>query len=166
MQKEVCTSFIKRGEFTDEIRASLRMRLSVSHVKHSVIAEYLGVNVSTLHKWYSGITGECKCCHRVDILRFINGELDAELEVLAANTCGRNIGRRVRASMESVLKTMAFCYRRCVACEGKGDVYVNRIAAELDEYTAELAAKMAVKGGDYEKCKAILEISSRMRRRA
>lgn len=70
------------GTFTPEIRDALRRKRIELGLPFQNVAKYFGINWSTFRKWEQGPTLQCEISYRPMIEKFINGDLDEEINEL------------------------------------------------------------------------------------
>lgn len=70
------------GTFTPEIRDALHRKRIELGLPFQNVAKYFGINWSTFRKWEQGPTMQCEISYRPVIEKFINGDLDDEINDL------------------------------------------------------------------------------------
>lgn len=70
------------GVFTPEIRNALHRKRIELGLPFQNVAKYFGINWSTFRKWEQGPTLQCEISYRPVIEKFINGDLDNEINDL------------------------------------------------------------------------------------
>jgi len=70
------------GTFTPEVRDALHRKRIELGLPFQNVAKFFGINWSTFRKWEQGPTLQCEISYRPVIEKFINGELDEEINDL------------------------------------------------------------------------------------
>lgn len=99
--------------FTEEIRRLLKIKRNSLGLTYQKLAEFFGINWSTLRKWENGPTETCEMIHRFKVQNFINGGYDQEIiSMISSQTGGYSPysdDEIIKQCMERMTNTYELC---------------------------------------------------------
>lgn len=107
------------GTFDPQIREALRRKRIELGLPFQNVAKYFGINWSTFRKWEQGPTLSCELSYRPVIEKFINGELDDEINELftykpyiTMGSSQQSLPENIHQCLERIGSAYALCRNR------------------------------------------------------
>ena len=127
-------------QFTDEIRQLIRRKRNQLGLSYAQMADFLGINWTTIRKWEKGPTGYCELVYRPKIEGFINGDFDDDFI---------DKGTLASKGYEPPMPEAVYqCFERiagvCTLCNGN-ETIIQELVEHVDEATRKALSELIAK---------------------